>query len=247
MVKQRFSKKQMIDNFMFEKKGWTGKSGNSCGPRYVLDTVVHHEQDTSCKYRIKRLLELAEGLTLETGCNVCGIGMYLSQKNGVKMVELDFMMPALNKANRKMKLLQKGEYSEGWKAPFCHPPNFKPDCMFVCSDMNHVPFRPEVFDTVVMSESIEHLPKPHRLKAVKDMVRILKLGGRLVITTPMLFEDPDRPDWMEDVMTKVHPYGLATEKDLLGYAEKLGLELISFETSTHDKVTIAFLVAKKNV
>jgi SAM-dependent methyltransferase len=47
---------------------------------------------------------------------------------------------------------------------------------------DHLPFRDAVFDAVVMTEVLEHLPSPARTLA--EIHRVLRLEGRLVLSTP---------------------------------------------------------------
>lgn len=54
-----------------------------------------------------------------------------------------------------------------------------------CGDVTSLPFRDDSFDVVVSSECIEHTPTPER--AVRELVRVLRPGGRLVITCPNQF------------------------------------------------------------
>jgi 2-polyprenyl-3-methyl-5-hydroxy-6-metoxy-1,4-benzoquinol methylase len=50
------------------------------------------------------------------------------------------------------------------------------------ADLYHMPFADQSFDIVVMREVIEHFKRP--LDAVHEVVRLLKPGGRFVLTTP---------------------------------------------------------------
>lgn len=53
---------------------------------------------------------------------------------------------------------------------------------FVVADIQHLPFRHDVFDVVLSLETIEHVPKPKR--AVAQLAWALKPGGTLLLTTP---------------------------------------------------------------
>lgn len=52
----------------------------------------------------------------------------------------------------------------------------------ILADAQYLPFRGNLFDTIVAGELLEHLQNPcHFLDEVK---RVLKPGGRLIVTTP---------------------------------------------------------------
>ncbi|MDQ3986525.1 MAG: methyltransferase domain-containing protein [Actinomycetota bacterium] len=55
----------------------------------------------------------------------------------------------------------------------------------VTGDAMNLPFRKDTFDTVVAGEIIEHVGRPQDL--VAEGGRVLKPGGRLIITTPNPF------------------------------------------------------------
>jgi SAM-dependent methyltransferase len=64
----------------------------------------------------------------------------------------------------------------------------KPDV--VCSALD-LPFGENEFDTVVSTELLEHVPDP--LRAMREMNRVLKPGGHLVLTTPMYWPRHEVP------------------------------------------------------
>ena len=53
----------------------------------------------------------------------------------------------------------------------------------VVSSALDLPFRDQRFDTVISTEVLEHVPDP--LRALREMQRVLKPGGFLVLSTPM--------------------------------------------------------------
>jgi len=58
---------------------------------------------------------------------------------------------------------------------------------FVLGEAEHMPFKDEEFDVVVCRLAIHHFPQPER--ELHEMVRVLKAGGRLVISDTVSSED----------------------------------------------------------
>jgi len=59
----------------------------------------------------------------------------------------------------------------------------EPDIKFIQGEVGHLEFLPDdYFDVVFSGETLEHLDNPSDL--LKDAYRILKKGGKLIITTP---------------------------------------------------------------
>ena len=56
----------------------------------------------------------------------------------------------------------------------------------VWADGNHLPFANESFDTVMTVEVLEHVPDPDHM--VGEMTRVLKRGGRMLLTVPFATE-----------------------------------------------------------
>jgi 2-polyprenyl-3-methyl-5-hydroxy-6-metoxy-1,4-benzoquinol methylase len=56
------------------------------------------------------------------------------------------------------------------------------DAIFLCTDAEGLPFKNDSFDLVICSEVIEHVGDPQ--KVIKEIRRILKSSGNLIITTP---------------------------------------------------------------
>ena len=69
---------------------------------------------------------------------------------------------------------------------------------YAVASADTLPFKDESFDAVLCLETIEHLPKPR--PAAKEMMRVLKPGGLVMITTPARFRwlfkgDPHYQKW----------------------------------------------------
>lgn len=59
------------------------------------------------------------------------------------------------------------------------------------ADVARLPFADGLFDVVVCSEVLEHIPECH--SAVSELVRVLKPGGDLIVTVPRFW--PERICW----------------------------------------------------
>lgn len=106
-----------------------------------------------------------EGLrVLEIGCGRGGFSRFLAS-NGADLVAADFSPAAVEVAQR---LLEPHERSEA-----------------IVADIERIPFDTDSFDLVISLDTIEHVPHP--TKAVSELIRVLKPGGKLVLTTNNYF------------------------------------------------------------
>ena len=58
-------------------------------------------------------------------------------------------------------------------------------------DAHHLPFPDNAFDHIICSEVLEHIPDDATV--LRDIVRVLRPGGTLVVTVPRFF--PERVNW----------------------------------------------------
>lgn len=71
------------------------------------------------------------------------------------------------------------------------PDTLSDNYQVVCADINKLPFETAFFDCVICSEVLEHIPQHE--EALKELVRVLKPQGSLVISVPRYF--PERICW----------------------------------------------------
>ena len=238
-------------NIQFEKRGWTGKLAVSSGPRYILDTVLYHEEETNALYKARRGLELAKGKVLSVGCN-CGGFSFLFCKVANEVVGVDILPEPIQWARKFKEWINAGDFSkEKWGEDWCHPPDWKAENVsFVQGNAYNLQeiFDPEVFDTVFMLDCIEHFPQEYRGKAVQEAARVLKKGGLLILSTLLDVDSASREQWMDHILHEVHPFGLSSPSLLEGYLNLAGLSILEKNIDwfgKEHKIQMVFYVAKK--
>lgn len=87
----------------------------------------------------------------------------------------------------------------------------------VLGDLLELPFADGSFDWVLCTETLEHVTEPAR--AVEQLARVLRPGGRLCVTVPFSLKEHQQP----------HDYYRFTRYGLRHLCERAGLEVESVE------------------
>lgn len=95
-----------------------------------------------------------------------------------------------------------------------------------------LPFADRTFDTVILSDVLEHLPRPEA--AWREMARILAPGGKVLLTVPFFY-------WLHE---QPHDYYRYTEFALRRFAETNGFRVIFLEPLGGALEIITDIVAK---
>ena len=82
-----------------------------------------------------------------------------------------------------------------------------------CDAARPLPFAPEQFDTVLLSDVLEHIPEP--LALCQEIARILVPGGRIILNAPFYYWIHERP----------HDYYRYTEFALRRFMAAVSLEI----------------------
>jgi SAM-dependent methyltransferase len=109
----------------------------------------------------------------------CGAGRHLCEAfrgQGIHVVGIDLNWGDLEKT-RSFLCLMSSECHGQW--------------LISKGDVTHLPFKDEVFDAVICSEVLEHIPDNRR--AVQELVRVLKAGRDLAVSVPRFL--PERICW----------------------------------------------------
>ena len=108
---------------------------------------------------------LKGGLCLDLGCGFGEDAFYLAQHVSRSVIGLELDEIKLFRARKKFQ-------REDPPLPVT----------FCVGDALQSPFRPEMFDTILMTEVLEHLIDPER--GIENCRRLLKEGGVLIVSTP---------------------------------------------------------------
>lgn len=99
-----------------------------------------------------------------------------------------------------------------------------PEAVFKEGSALKIPFENESFDLVVMFDVIEHIPKNTELIAIKEANRVLRLGGKFVVSTPFDY-------WLSNILDPAWYFGHRhyKEKDLIKMMEEGGFKVDKVE------------------
>jgi ubiquinone/menaquinone biosynthesis C-methylase UbiE len=155
------------------------------------------------KERMEWMVKNSKGDVLDCGCND---GTFIERVRlaGHRTVGIDFLPLNIQRAK------------ETW-----------PEGTFMVMDVEDLKFTDESFDTVCLTETIEHLVDPR--KGLKEIHRVLRKGGRLLLTTTYIKGEP----------THYHDY----------QDSKVVLDLVSesftIESASLDKEHCLFVIGMK--
>ena len=184
----------------------------------VGSPILKYEQETRQR-AVVELLEPKHGdKILDVGCgNARDILVYL--KTEADCVGIDFSISMVLEGRKELA-------KKDLESPL------------LVGDATKLPFKNGVFDKVCCSEVIEHIPDYER--AIIELVRVLKKGGKIVITTPNKSSMYATNKLYSFVVTKIkrksgHPFDeWKTEKEIVEVLADNGIKI-------EKKVGICFL------
>ena len=103
---------------------------------------------------------------------------------------------------------------------------------FECDLTKTLPFKDEEFDTIILSDVLEHIPNPEDLW--KEMSRILAINGKIIANVPFYY-------WIHEKPYDYHRY---TEFALRRLVEGSGLKVIHLEPVGGIPEILADILAK---
>lgn len=134
--------------------------------RYDVDKETTAPWHSLVKTNLNIDRDLTGKTVLEIGCGRGGFACWMASlpMRPSRLIAADFAHSAVDKGNAFAA-------SQGLKG-----------IEWEVADIQNIPHEAATFDTVVSCETIEHVPNPKR--AIAEMARVLKPGGRLFVTTP---------------------------------------------------------------
>lgn len=95
-----------------------------------------------------------------------------------------------------------------------------------------LPFDDNEFDTIILSDVLEHIPQPDKLW--KEMYRILSTNGKLIINVPFYYWLHERP----------HDYYRYTEFALKRFVDESGFNIVRLKSIGGSPEVLADILAK---
>lgn len=126
-----------------------------------LETFVHNDSTIEHLHRYAIAIEFAQGKrVLDIACGE-GYGSNLLAASADHVIGVDIDLPTIKHASIKYK---------------------RDNLSFVQGAIEKIPFETESFDLVVSFETLEHTTQ--HIRTIKELKRVLKPGGLLLISTP---------------------------------------------------------------
>lgn len=120
-------------------------------------------------------------------------------------------------------------------ADWSHTPHTSGHLDRECDLTQALPFGDGEFDTILLSDVLEHIPTPEHLFG--EMARVLAKGGRILLNVPFCYGLHEQP----------HDYYRYTEFALRRFAEGAGLRLLELAPIGGTPEVLADLIAKNVV
>jgi ubiquinone/menaquinone biosynthesis C-methylase UbiE len=165
--------------------------------RFFYEQIARNFDQLQNTYDLRRRLEIIEqelereqfdhGMALDAGC---GSGEFSAciQRRATRVISLDISESLVRLAVQKAHGLG------------------------VVGDALALPLRAQALDLVVSSEMLEHTPSP--TEAMKELMRVLRPGGLLVLTTPN-----HRWEWLVRLASWAKVRGFHGYENFLGFRE----------------------------
>ena len=134
--------------------------------RLAVDRAADAPWHRLVKVHLRPESDIAGQRVLEIGCGRGGFSLWLATQARRPRLLVSADLSTVAVAKGKAALLQHHVDAPRWEV----------------ADIESIPHARGTFDTVISCETIEHVPDPRR--AIRELARVLRPGGRLFLTTP---------------------------------------------------------------
>ena len=134
--------------------------------RYQIDSGADTPWHKMVVKHLQPIRDLIGKRVLEIGCGLGGFACWLARQSErpTHIVAADFAATAVQKG--RAFAIEHNLSGITWEV----------------ADVQNIAHQDATFDTVISCETIEHVPSPQR--ALSELARVLRPGGRLLLTTP---------------------------------------------------------------
>jgi ubiquinone/menaquinone biosynthesis C-methylase UbiE/uncharacterized protein YbaR (Trm112 family) len=168
--------KQLVKNF-YDNRGWFADEAGNYEDAVIYEDLrgVAKDYIKKCHDRVSRFLNPTGKYMLDAASGALQYEDYLQYSDGYQYrVCVDFSFQALTEAKKKL----------GAKG------------LCILCDMTNMPFKDNVMDGFVSLNTIYHIPKEEQATAVKELYRVLAVGGKGVIVYDWFKHSPWMNFWM---------------------------------------------------
>lgn len=161
------------------------------------------------KYIVERKVEIMKKLLFKSGGKnildvACGTGRFFPFYGKRKICGVDISEDQLKEAKKKA-----------------------PKAMLLVADAEKLPFKENMFDTVITSQFVEHIPQYKQV--IKEMVRVCKKGGSIIIDFPNKLSFTYFPTKIRILTGKLRYLNLFTKTKIKQIAKDFNLEIKDWE------------------
>jgi len=176
---------------------------------YPIVTHFTYALQPSAAARLKFVRQIVQSIRAEQASVAdlgCGSGVILSE---ILMLKPQWTGHGLDISRESIKYARKLATHKGVATR----------ASFQAGNIMSLPYADESLDLVVASEIIEHMPEP--LKVIGEIRRVLRAGGKLILTMPVESHTPG------------HIHTLSSGEDLRALCERVGFRVRRLEPHWH--------------
>lgn len=180
------------------------------------DEPITSASRRTVEHMAKKLKLTAQDHVLDIGSGYCGAARYLTKTTGCRVTALN-LSEKENQRARELNLEQ----------------GVADKIEVVDGSFENIPAEDNTFDVIWSQDAILH--SGHKDAVIKEVSRVIKLGGRFIFTDPMQADDCPA-GVLQPVLDRIHLDSLGSFALYRQLADKYGMKEIEIENLTHQLV-----------